>query len=97
LGSNAPDLGYEIFYSYDRYIAKTVTVKVPWYADGYGEIPATYSGTDTSENWGNGFRGGGWDNYRDGDGMFAHYDGASVINSNITLHVEYLEEGSEDN
>jgi hypothetical protein len=66
--------------------AKTVTVKVPAGATGYGTIPATYSGTDTTENWGNGFRGGGW------DGTVFVSGGASYINNYITLEVEHLEE-----
>jgi hypothetical protein len=71
-------LGPALFY----YVSsKTVTVKVPSGASGYGTIPNTYSGTDTSVNWGNGFRGGGWD----GSG-FVEY---GEVNSNITLYVQY--------
>jgi hypothetical protein len=68
--------------------AKTVTVNVPTGDNGYGEIPETYSGTDTTVNWGNGFRGGGWldDGYQDNYGFYGS------INSSITLKVEYLEE-----
>jgi uncharacterized repeat protein (TIGR02543 family) len=84
LGPNAPTLGCDMFKEY-TYSAKIVTVMVPAGATGYGTIPSTYSGTDTTENWGNGFRGGGWD----GTG-FDHVI-ASGINRNITLTVQYLE------
>jgi hypothetical protein len=76
LGSSAPTLGNGIFEG----VSPTVTVKVPTDATGYGTIPATYSGNNTSENWGNGFRGGGWD----GSGFLR-----GGINSYITLKVEY--------
>jgi hypothetical protein len=84
LGPIAPGLFHAIFARVDS--AKSVTVKVPSGATGYGTIPATYTGTDTTANWGNGFRGGGWT----GTGFIS--GGASDINSNITLKVEYLEE-----
>jgi hypothetical protein len=83
LGSTAPTLAYGLF-TFDYSAAKTVTVKVPPSATGYGEIPKTYSGTDTTENWGNGFRGGGWTGT-----AFQSADGASSIVTNITLHVVY--------
>ncbi|MCL2067016.1 MAG: leucine-rich repeat domain-containing protein [Treponema sp.] len=54
-----PSLGANIFGRYfvsDAVPAKTVTVKVPVGAAGYGVSPTnTYD-----SNWGNGFRGGGW-------------------------------------
>jgi hypothetical protein len=66
----------------DTNYAKTVTVKVPAGATGYGEIiPQTYSGDDTTENWGNGFRGAGWTG--------TSFNNASGINSNITLHIQH--------
>ncbi|MDR3130375.1 MAG: leucine-rich repeat protein [Treponema sp.] len=84
LGSAAPTLGYRMF----DYVSasKTVTVKVPAGATGYGTVPATYSGYDTTERWGNGFRGGGWEN-----GAFSTNTGggASSISQNITLKIEY--------
>jgi len=60
--------------------AKTVTIKVPALATGYGTFTGspptiTVSGTDTTKNWANGFRGGGWG----GSG--------GTINSNITLYI----------
>jgi hypothetical protein len=67
---------------------KTVTVKVPVDATGYGEIPAYYSvhGYDSTENWGNGFRGAGWD----GSGFEDSWRGGTgAINYNMTLIVEY--------
>jgi uncharacterized repeat protein (TIGR02543 family) len=84
LGPNAPITLDRSFNGIDS--AKTVTVKVPSGATGYGTIPATYSGNDTTENWGNGFRGGGWN----GSGFNPDvWGGASDVNSNITLIVEY--------
>jgi hypothetical protein len=79
LGSTAPTLGYDMFY--DITAAKTVTVKVPSGATGYGTIPATYSGSDKTVNWGNGFRGGGWTG--------SAFVDSSKINTNITLKIQY--------
>jgi hypothetical protein len=62
-------------------VPKTVTVKVPSGAAGYGTIPATYSGTDHTNNWGNAFRGIGWDGKKYGNGD---------MNSGITLHIQYI-------
>jgi hypothetical protein len=62
-------------------VSKTVTVKVPSGATGYGTIPASYSGTDTSKNWGNAFRGLGRDGTR-------YLDGS--VNGNITLYIQYI-------
>ncbi|MDR2110316.1 MAG: leucine-rich repeat domain-containing protein [Spirochaetaceae bacterium] len=78
LGSTAPTLERQIFYNVTE--AKTVTVKVPSGAAGYGTLPATYSGNDTTVCWGNGFRGGGW------DGSAIRDD--RKINTNITLTIE---------
>jgi hypothetical protein len=61
--------------------AQTVTVKVPSGATGYGTIPATYSGSNSTANWGNGFRGGGWTG--------SAFVNSSYINSNITLKIQY--------
>jgi hypothetical protein len=55
-------------------VAKTVTVRVPSGATGYGVSP-----TDTTVNWGNGFRGMGWD----GSSYLTPY-----INSDISLTIE---------
>jgi hypothetical protein len=59
-------------------VSKAVTVRVPVDASGYGIIPGTYSGADTSPNWGNAFRGLGWDGTSYG----------SSVNSYITLTIE---------
>ena len=58
----------------------TVTVQVPAGTTSYGTVPATYSGSDSTPNWGNAFRGLGWDgtNYSSG-----------TVNSDITLNIEY--------
>jgi hypothetical protein len=60
--------------------AKNVTVEVPsGAAEGSGK---TGSLTGATVNWGNGFRGGGWDS-----SAFQPY-GASRVNSNINLTIE---------
>jgi hypothetical protein len=56
-------------------------VKVPSGAEGYGAIPATYSGDDSTETWGNGYRGGGWTG--------SAFVNSSKINSKITLVIQY--------
>jgi hypothetical protein len=81
LGQTAPTLGYQIFSSISS--AKTVTVKVPVGATGYGNISATYSGNNEDENWGTGFRGRGWTGTGFESGERSH------INSYITLHIQY--------
>jgi hypothetical protein len=84
LGAKAPTtLGNSMFVQVDA--AKTVVVEVPSGATGYGIIPATYSGDDTEETWGNGFRGGSWN--------FGVVFSDNLINNNITLKIKY--EGSE--
>jgi hypothetical protein len=80
LGTVAPTLGYGMFHYINT--AKTVTVRVPSGATGYGDVPATYSGTGNTTNWGNGFRGRGW--IWTGTGFFSGY---SEINTNITLNI----------
>jgi hypothetical protein len=77
LGSTAPTLGDSIMFS-ERNTAKTVTVRVPWDANGYGY---SVSGSDAGETWGNGFRGGGWES-----GNFVPW---GEINTSITLNIEY--------
>jgi hypothetical protein len=77
LGATAPKVGTNMFYGGS---SQTVTVKVPYGATGYGTIPATYSGSDSSPNWGNAFRGLGWDG--------TNYSGG-YVNSSITLNIEY--------
>jgi len=65
LGAEAPELHEGIFFNVE--VAKSVTVKVPQNATGYGStIPITYSGTytvytDIPVTWGSGFRNMGWD------------------------------------
>jgi hypothetical protein len=81
LGSTAPTLGEGMFM---ESTVKTVTVKVPPGAAGYGELPVTYSGVNTAANWGNGFRGGGW------NGSAFQPGGNRYINTSISLTiVEY--------
>jgi hypothetical protein len=77
LGANTPPaLGTEIFYYVNS--GKAVTVQVPNGATAYGSSPVN----DSDDNWGNGFRGGGWD----GSNMTDN----SKINSNITLAISEL-------
>jgi hypothetical protein len=80
LGNTAPTLGTDMFNNVTA--PKTVTVKVPFGATGYGTVPGTYTGADTTPNWGNGFRGGGWN----GSALTS----SSTVNSNITLTIEEL-------
>jgi hypothetical protein len=80
LGPNAPTIGIESL----KVNSGTVTVKVPSGASGYGTIPQTYSGNNTTANWGNGFRGGGWNG-----SQFQSDGGTSTINTDITLRVQY--------
>jgi hypothetical protein len=63
--------------------AQTVTVKVPSGATAWADIIGTYSGTDETLNWGNCFRGGGWDG-----SYFVSY---GYINTNITVVVQYYQ------
>lgn len=82
LGSTAPILSGSIF-TYAAF-SKNITVKVPLDAAGYGTIPQTYSGYDVTENWGNGFRGGGWTGTN-----FGNNGTASSVNSNVTINIVY--------
>jgi hypothetical protein len=80
-------LGHFMFFGVSGY-TKTVTVKVPRDATGYGQVPATYSnssaGNNTTVTWGNGFRGGGWTGSAFTDEEY-HLD----ININLTLNIVY--------
>jgi hypothetical protein len=77
LGANTPPaLGTEIFDNVTS--GKNVTVQIPnGAATAYGTAT-----NNTADNWGNGFRGGGWD----GDNM----TDSGYINSNITLAISEL-------
>ena len=59
LGNTVPTLKLGIFSNITT--LKNVTVRVLTGATGYGTLPGTYTGNNTADNWGNGFRGGGWD------------------------------------
>jgi hypothetical protein len=80
LGSTAPELGTNMFLNISA--SQDVTVKVPTGAEGYGTIPATYSGANNGGGWGDGFRGGGWTS-------LAALENDRTINPNITLKIEY--------
>jgi hypothetical protein len=73
LGNTIPTLGISMFDVVSS--AKTVTVKVPSSATGYGTSPAN----TTTDNWGNAFRGKGWDGT-------SYLTGS--VNSFITLTIE---------
>jgi hypothetical protein len=77
---------------WDTAPAKTVTVKVPSGATGYGPVSATYSGSNDGPNWGNGFRGRGWTGWAFATNEeYVYFLGQyiPILNSNITLHVQY--------
>jgi hypothetical protein len=77
LGVAAPALGEGMFFNVG---SRTVTVKVPTGATGYGPIPGSYTTDTTTPNWGNGFRGGGWDGNA--------FVGGGGFNADITLRIE---------
>jgi len=78
MGSTAPTVGITTFFNITA--PKNVTVKVSLGATGYGTISTTYTTDTTTPNWANAFRGMGWDGsvYLTG-----------LVNSNITLTIEY--------
>jgi len=65
---------------FDNVSSKSVTVKVPSGATGYGAIPASYTTDTTTNNWANAFRGKGW------NGSYYH---SGSVNDNISLRIEY--------
>jgi hypothetical protein len=81
LGAAVPTLGTGM--SLNGGETKSVTVKVPSDATAWDGIVSgsPYEGGDTTANWGNGFRGGGWDET-------GHMIDDSKVNGNITLTVE---------
>jgi len=89
LGSSAPTLGAGPFTSVST--AKTVTVKVPDSSSGYTPFTGsnvTVSGADTTANWANGLRGGGWTGSAWATGSSG---GVDNINQNITLIIQAVE------
>jgi hypothetical protein len=81
LGNAVPALGERMFY--DVSVTKNVIVKVPSDATGWDSIIGSYTGSDTSNNWGNGFRGGGWES----NGFFYGMGDSDNVNDNINLTV----------
>jgi hypothetical protein len=79
LGSTVPTLGQNMFSQVTA--AKAVTVKVPSGAAAWSGIIGSYTTDTTTGNWGNAFRGKGWDgtSYLSG-----------VVNENIKLTIEYM-------
>jgi hypothetical protein len=88
MGPAAPTLGYDMFIKGDVNASRTVNVKVPAGAVGYGYtdqfLPITISGSDNDEKWVNGFRGGGWNGT-----TWAQGGGTSKINQNITVSIQW--------
>ena len=87
-GTIAPILGYSLFDGISP--VKIVRVKIPLGATGYSPVSSPFagtavvvSGTNTTANWGNGFRGGGWDGT-----SFSSYSGIDGINQYISLSIE---------
>jgi hypothetical protein len=82
LGDTPPTLGARMFYNVpygEETGTKTVTVKVPD-NQAWSDIISAYSDADTAtENWGNAFRGMGWD----GESYLGY-----TVNSNINLIIE---------
>ena len=86
LGNVAPYVGSDIFAGNS---SQTITVNVPSTATGYSPAPSpigsasvSVSGTDTTQNWANGFRGGGWDTFT------LSFINSSLINRNIRLEIK---------
>jgi hypothetical protein len=74
LGATVPTLETLLFRDVDS--NKPVTVKVPSGATDYGSSPTN----TTTPNWGNGFRGGGWENNA--------FVSGGVVNPYIELNIE---------
>jgi hypothetical protein len=85
LGATAPTLGVNIFTGVNisnGVESKDVVVLVPSGATGYGTVPGEYK-DGSSSNWGNGFRGKGWD----GSASLA-----GSVNTSIMLDINYKPE-----
>jgi hypothetical protein len=81
LGKTPPTVEWGVFHIINA--PKTVIVKVPSDAEeGYGEVPYEYSSTDSENNWGNAFRGKGWNGETYGN---------DSVQSNINLTIQSLE------
>lgn len=96
LGAIAPVVERQMFAL--TWNPRAVTVMVPQGATGYGEIPGDYIGGDITKNWGNAFRGMGWNpakaNTTVVGGGFRYdregYCPIDFIDSAITLRIEYV-------
>jgi len=90
MGNSAPNLGIEIFGTRSYYdVSRTVKVKIPTGATGYSPAASpftgtsvTVSGTTSTSNWGNGFRGMGW------DGTSTTTTTTDSLNQKISLTIE---------
>jgi hypothetical protein len=78
LGASPPTLMRSMFYGVNA--PKTVIIKVPSGANYGDSLPLTYSASNSTVCWGNGFRGFGWD----GSGFVS----GGALTSNITLTIE---------
>jgi hypothetical protein len=77
LGDTVPTLGKNLFNGVKG--DKTVTVTVPNNANWNGKT-GSFTSTNSTVNWGNGFRGGGWDG--------ATFTAIDKISSYITLTIQ---------
>jgi hypothetical protein len=77
LGNTVPVLGTDMFLYVNT--AKSVTVQVPSGVAAWNGKTGTFSGSGTDNNWGSGFRGGGWNGTAMTD--------SGLVNSNINLTV----------
>jgi hypothetical protein len=79
LGNAVPALEEKMFDGVS--VTKNVTVKVPSAASAWSGKTGNFTGSDTSDNWGNGFRGGGWN--QDSSGIA----NSLFVNNEINLTV----------
>jgi hypothetical protein len=82
LGSAVPMLGTSLFFGVST--TKSVTVRVPSGADAWKGKTGTFSGANTTVNWGNGFRGGGWQTVYESFWS----NGSAFVNQYISLRIE---------
>jgi hypothetical protein len=87
MGNSAPNLDYGVFGAGTSF-SKTVKVKIPTGATGFSPAASpftgtsvTVSGSNSTSNWGNGFRGMGWDGTN-------NTGNTNTLNQNISLTIE---------
>jgi hypothetical protein len=77
LGDTPPELGTEMFSEVSA--AKSVTVEVPDDNEAWSGLIGSYTGNNSAANWGNAFRGKGWD----GESCLT-----GTVNENISLEIK---------